>query len=145
MYVSFESITNVFSFPGLTATMVTFSLWHVLTNFGKDLTLGLNSQVISSGEIKLIIFARTRKQSHVYVLLKFAKNLNFALFEEIQAVAIVVRLSTSDSVKVRSNLRFFGNFILQNVSFPLELLCTSMKAGSGSENVLVWAPLPGPM
>ena len=90
---------------------------------------------------------RTCKQSNVYFLLIFAKNLNFALSAEFQPIAIVVRLSTMHSVKIRSQHRFllkisfFRTFF---VFFSLQLFATLMKAGSDSENVLVRALIPGP-
>ena len=92
-----------------------------------------------------ISFARTCKQSNVYVLLSFAKYLNFALFAEVQPIAIVVRSSTTHSVTIRSKHQcFFEKITLQNGFFSLELLATLMKTGSNSDNVPVRAPLPEP-
>ena len=92
-----------------------------------------------------IIFARTRKQSNVYVLLVYAKNLSFALFAEFQPIATVVRLSTTDSVRVRSQHRFLLKILFfRTVFVSLELLATLMKAGSDSDNVIIRAPVPLP-
>ena len=92
-----------------------------------------------------IIFARTRKQNNVYVLLVYAKNLNFALFAEVQPIATVVRLSTTDSDRVRSQHRFLLEILFFTTVFvSLELLATLMKAGSDSDNVIIRALVPLP-
>ena len=92
-----------------------------------------------------IIFTRTHKQSNVYVLLVYAKNLNFALFAEFQPIATLVRLSTTDSVRVRSQHRFLLEILfLRTVFVSLELLATLMKTGSDSDNVIIRAPVPLP-
>ena len=92
-----------------------------------------------------IIFARTRKQSNVYVLLVYAKNLNLALFAEFQPIATVVRLSTTDSVRVGSQHRFLmETLFFRTVFVSLELLGTLVKTGSDSDNVNIRAPVPLP-
>ena len=91
-----------------------------------------------------ITFAWTCKQSNVYVLLIFAKYLNFAFFAKVEPIAIVVPSSTTHSVKIRSEHRFFGEFYSSEQFSSLELFATYMKAGCDSDNVFVRAPLPGP-
>ena len=75
----------------------------------------------------------------------FAKYLNFALFAEVEPIAIVVRLSTMHSVKIRSQYRFFFIFYSSERFFSLELLATLMKAGNKSGNVVVQAPFLEPV
>ena len=73
----------------------------------------------------------------MYILLVFAKNLIFALFAEFQPKAIVVLLSTTDSVISKSQHRFLLKFLFfRTFFFSLELLATLLKAGSDSDNVL---------
>ena len=134
-----------FLFQVRTATVVTNCFWHVFAIFERDPTLGSSSLVIFSGGMSSIIFARTRKQSNVYVLLVYAKNLNFALFAEVQPIATVVSLSTTDSDRVRSQHRFLLEILFFTTVFvSLELLATLMEAGSDSDNVIIRAPVPLP-
>ena len=90
--------------------------------------LGLNSLVIFSGDMNSIFFARTCKQSNVLVLLIFAKYLNFALFAEVQPIGIVVRLSTTYSVKVRSQHCFSLKILLFRTAFFIGDSCYFNKS-----------------
>ena len=92
-------------------------------------------------EVNSITFARTCKQSNACVLLIFAKYLKFALVAEVEPIAIVVRLPTTHSVKIRSQHRFFKIFYPSERFISLELLATLMKTCSDSDDVVVSAPL----
>ena len=131
-----------FLFQVLTATMLNYSLWHVFAILEEGLTLGLNSNVIFSGKRNSIISARTCKQSNVYILLIFATDLNFALFAEVQPIAIVIVYQHCIHSKTDKNVEFFRKFSTSERFLSLELIATLIKADSDSDNVPVRAPLP---
>ena len=78
----------------------------------------------------------------MYVLLVSTKSLNFSLSVEFQPIAIVVLLSRTGSVIIRSQHRFLLKILFFRTFFFL--LATLLKAGSDSDNVFIQPPVPEP-
>ena len=138
-------MTNVLFIPGTYCNYGHFFFVTCFCYLWKRPIFRLELKRFFLGEMNSITFARTCKQNNAYVPLIFANYLNVALVAEVEPFAIVVRLPTTHSVKIRSEHQFSFKFHASERFFSLELLATLLKADSDSYDVVVRAPLPEPV